>query len=142
MEEINAVSEMEETSDLMTPEEMAMLKKLQAKRKSQQKAMGATKQTLFEELTTLFGDQIKSIKKEVRTISTKVPRPDGNIYAISFGSDEDTDADVDTVTLANDILDHNPDVVASIMGISNSIKVSGSYEGQKLFWQIRKRENK
>ena len=129
----------EETGpELMTPEEMALLKKLQEKRKAQQKAMGGVKDDLFQTLTKGFGKDVYKAKKDVVTISTKDPYTDGNIYAITFGVEEE-DSDVDQKALVASILEGSMNTIDAIMGISNSIKVSGTYEGKKLFWQIRKR---
>lgn len=127
---------------LMTPEEMALLKKLQEKRKAQQKALGGVKEKLFEELTENFGSAMSKVKKDVVTISIKEPAPDGNIYAITFGvenEDEDQDQEIDTNQLATKIIEQNMSIIEPLMGISQSIKVSGTYKGKKLFWQIRKR---
>jgi len=133
-----------QTSNLMTPEEMALLKKLQEKRKAQQKAMGGIKDNLFETLTSTFGAAMSKVKKDVVTVSLKEAYADGNIYAITFGveDDESGEQDVDTGALALSIIDGHIDTIEPIMGISNSVKVTGTYEGKKLFWQIRKRSPK
>ena len=126
-------------SDLMTPEEMVMLKKLTEKRKSQQKAMSGIKDNLFQTLTGAFGAAFSKVKKDVVTVSTKEKMPDGNIYSITFGVEADDKDGVDTNALAISVIEGHLDVIEPIMGISNSLKVDGTYEGKKLFWQIRKR---
>ena len=128
-----------EESDLLTPEELAMLKKLTAKRKAQQAGMSKHKDNLFESLTTAFGPTIAKVKKDVVTISTGDPLEDGNVYAITFGSDEETEQEVDTKELATTIIGNHLAAIEPIMGISSSMKVTGTYEGKKLYWQIRKR---
>ena len=123
---------------LMTPEEMALLKKLQAKRKQQQKAMSGVKETLFQDLTMGFGEPMSMIKKDITTISTKEEYADGNVYSITFGSDEEVESSIDPKELAASILDEHLSKIEAIMGISNSIKLPGTFEGKKVFWQIRK----
>ena len=44
-----------EAAELMTPEEMSMLKTLQEKSKAMKKAMGGVKEKLFQSLTQTFG---------------------------------------------------------------------------------------
>lgn len=134
-----ATNEDFELDELMTPEEMALYKKLHEKKKAQQKAMNGVKDKLFNTLTGEFGGIISKVKKDVVTVSLKDPYEDGNIYAITFGSEEETEQEIDTQALAKAIIDQNLDAIEPIMGISNSMKVSGSFEGKKLFWQIRKR---
>ena len=133
------MNEVAEQADLMTPEEMAMLKTLQAKRKAQQASMGGHKDALFAALTDAFGPTIAKVKKDVVTISTGDPLEDGNIYAITFGSDEETEQEVDTKELATTLISNHLAAIEPIMGISSSMKVTGTYEGKKLYWQIRKR---
>lgn len=126
--------------DLMTPEEMQLLKKLQAKRKSQQKALSGVKDKLFEDLTLGFAETISTIKRDAVTISTKEDYSDGNTYAITFGSNEEVEGDgIDGKQLSIDILDMHLSTIDAIMGISNSIKIAGVFEGKKVFWQIRKK---
>ena len=127
-----------DSSDLMTPEELAMLKKLQEKRKAQQKQMGSIKDSLFISLTENFGPLMSKIKKDVVTVNTKIPFADGNRYAITFGMDVEETEELDTAALAVKIMEASLDKVEPIMGISNSLKLTGEYEGKKLFWQVRK----
>jgi hypothetical protein len=139
-EEIQTTEELA-TDDLMTPEEMAMLKKLQEKRKAQMKQMSSHKENLFQTLTSEFGQVMAKVKKDISTISTKNPLDDGNVYAITFGveSDDDEDSPIDSEAVAKELIEKHLSTIEPIMGISNSLKVSGTYEGQKLYWQIRKR---
>jgi len=127
-----------EASGLMTPEELALLKQLQDKRKAQMKQMGSIKENLFKSLTESFGMAISKAKKDLVTVSTKV-LDDGNIYAITFGAESEEDVDINTEVLAEEIISQHLSDVEPIMGIASSMKVSGTYEGKKLFWQIRKR---
>lgn len=134
---------MDSGAELMTPEELALLKKLQAKRKQQQKALSGAKESLFDNLTEQFIEQMKKQKKDLITISTgKEPYSDGNLYAITFGTDtsEDGDEQTDSKELAVSILDSHINTIDMLMGISNSIKVTGDFQGQKAYWQIRKRD--
>ena len=128
-----------ETPELMSPEEMAMLKKLQAKAKSMKAAMGGIKTDLFQVLTTTFGATISKVKKDVVTISTGEALADGNIYALTFGVEGQEDGDVNTKELATKIIEDHLSEIEPIMGIGNSLKIAGTFEGKKLFWQIRKR---
>ena len=131
-------------NDLMTPEELALLKKLQAKRKAQQAKMGETKETFFTTLTEKFAAIMGKCRKDVITVGmdSKKPFSDGNIYAVTFGIDDEKpegQEEIDTHSLAERIVSENIETIEPLMGISNSLKVSGTYEGKKLFWQIRKR---
>lgn len=128
-----------DTSELMTPEELALFKKLQAKRKAQQKMLGTVKDELFQNLTQTFGQLVSRAKTDVSTVSTKEPYTDGNIYAVSFGVDEDKADEVDHDKVTRDLLDKFLPVIESIMGVSNSMKITGTFSGKKLFWQVRKR---
>jgi hypothetical protein len=128
-----------EAPELMSPEEMAMLKKLQAKSKAMKAAMGGIKTDLFQVLTQTFGATISKVKKDVVTISTGEPMADENIYAITFGVETTEDGDVDTKALAVQIIENHLSEIEPIMGIGNSLKIAGTFEGKKLFWQIRKR---
>jgi len=138
------ITKVEDLSELMTPEEMAMFKKLQAKRKAMQKASGSLKEQLFKSLTENYAPTIVKAKKDVVTISLDKPFSDGNTYAISFGVEEDEDntEEVDSSALALKLIEENIGNIEPLMGISNSLKLSGQYEGKKLFWQIRKRAGK
>lgn len=129
----------EEMADLMTPEEIALFKKLQAKKKAMQQAMSGHKEKLFKNLTEDFGATISKAKKDVVTISTGEPLEDGNIYAITFGSDEQEDADLDSKALAESIIQKFLATIEPIMGTGNSVKVTGTYQDKKLFWQVRRR---
>ena len=128
-------------NDLMTPEELALLKKLQAKRKAQQAKMGETKETFFTTLTEKFAAIMGKCRKDVITVGMDAKKPfsDGNIYAVTFGIDDEKPEEIDTHSLAERIVTENIETIEPLMGISNSLKVSGTYEGKKLFWQIRKR---
>lgn len=142
MTEANVQPTMAEGADLMTPEELALLKRLQEKRKAQQKQLGSIKETLFTDLTSLFGAAMSKAKKDVVTVSLKSDKPysDGNIYAVTFGVDDESETEeIDTHALALSIIEKTIDKVEPLMGISNSLKVTGTFEGKKLFWQIRKR---
>ena len=127
------------SADLMTPEEMAMFKKLKAKSQAMQKAMGGIKENLFQTLTKAYGSTLAKVKKDVVTISTGVAMPDGNIYAITFGVEGEEEGEVDTKALATKLIEDNLQEIEPIMGISNSLKITGTFEGKKLFWQVRKR---
>jgi hypothetical protein len=126
-------------SVLMTPEEMAKLKALQEKSKAMKKALGGVKDDLFQSLTEKFAPTITKVKKDQVTVSTGEALEDGNIYAISFGSEEEVDQEVDTKKLAETIIGENLATIEQIMGISNSMKITGTFEGKSYFWQVRKR---
>lgn len=139
MNDVEAASGNKEA--LMSPEEMALLKKLQGKQKAMKQAMGSVRESLFQTLTTKFGAAISKVKKDVVTITTKTAVDDGNIYSISMGVVEkkDEEGDVDTAGLASEIIDSNLATIDSLMGISSSMRVAGTFEGKELFWSIRKR---
>ena len=122
----------------MTPEELALYKKLTEKRKAQQKAMAGVKDQLFNLLTESYGATFARAKKDVTTLSLKDPFDDGNKYSVTFGSDEDIAADIDPNQVVTEIIENNLSTIEPIMGISNSLKVSGTYQDKKLFWQIRR----
>ena len=128
-----------EASEFMTPDELELLKKLQAKRKAQVSQMGAVKETLFQNLTKTFGSIISKCKKDLVTVSSPVME-DGNIYAVTFGIEDETKSEVNTEELAKSIIEAHLATIEPIMGIGSSTKISGTYEGKKLFWQIRKRQ--
>ncbi|KKQ34589.1 MAG: hypothetical protein US52_C0053G0012 [candidate division WS6 bacterium GW2011_GWA2_37_6] len=135
----------DEMSGMMTPEELAMWKKLQAKRKAMTKQMGSIKEVLFKALTQNFASSIVRAKKDIVTISTKEKYVDGNAYSISFGVEQEESEnsdELDTNELAVRILDENIGNLEPIMGIANNVKLSGTYEGKKLFWIIRKKVGK
>jgi hypothetical protein len=155
---MNEMAETEATEsngldNLMSPEELALFKKLQAKNKAMKKAMGGHKENLFNLLTENYLGQITQAQKNVVTVSTKEAQPDGFLYAISYGVEtEESESDLDTNALAVKIITDNLATIEPIMGISNSMKVSGEIdtgnvdsEGkpikEKVFWQIRKRES-
>lgn len=138
-ENMEVAEQEQDDSVLMTPDELALLKKLQEKRKAMSKAMSGEKEKLFESLTKNFAGIISKAKKDIVTVSTKDGYEDGQDYSITFGVDEDKE-EIDGDKVARQILDDNLSVIESLIGISNSLKVQGTYEGQKLFWQVRKRK--
>jgi len=125
--------------DLMSPEEMAQYKALQQKMKAQKAAVGPAKSKLFNTLTEKFAGLILQAKKDIVTISTGEAYLDGNIYTVTFGVDEEKEV-IDTKKLTLDIIDANQAPIESLMGIADSLKVNGEFNGKKLFWQIRKRQ--
>lgn len=126
-------------TELMTPEEMALFKKLQEKRKKQKSLLKGTKEELFNSLTENFGSAMAKAKKDVSSISMKEKAEDGNLYAISFGVEDDETEEIDTEALAQRIINENMHLIDQLMGLSNSAKLTGEYNGKKLFWQIRKK---
>lgn len=128
-----------EDNELMTPEEMALWKKLQEKRKKQKNLLKGTKDELFNSLTENFGSAMAKCKKDVSTISMKEKAEDGNLYAISFGVEEEESEEIDTEALAQRIINENMHLIDQLMGMSSSAKLSGEYNDKKLFWQIRKK---
>lgn len=138
--ETTEAESMNDFADLMTPEELAQLKELQAKRKEMQKAMSGVKESFFKTLTETYGSVLAKVKKDVVTISTKEAHSDGNIWAITFGVEEDTkEGDIDTKELTTTIIDAHLANIERLMGISNSLKVQGEVEGKKVYFQFRKR---
>ena len=73
MQDVANVSQAEDMdfSDMITPEEFAKFKELEAKIKKQKQQAGAFKGKVFEELTTEFGSLMSSLVKQQVTISTK-----------------------------------------------------------------------
>jgi hypothetical protein len=135
-----SVEEIDEDG-LMTPEELALLKKLNAKRKKQKEQLSGAKENLFQSLTEEFAAIISKAKKDAVTVSSKEACSDGNSYAVTFGvvPDNEEESDIDADALVKAIVEQNLSTIEPIMGISNSMKVTGEYEGRKLFWQIRKK---
>ena len=127
-------------SAMVSPEEFELFKQLQAKIKKQKEMAGQLKGKLFEELTNDFGSAFFNLVKEQVTISTKEAYSDGNIYAITFGVDKEEGEEVDTKELTTRVIDEYLSKLEPMMGTAKSIKLTGTYEGKELFWQIRKRD--
>jgi len=140
--ELKPASEEEsfDMNDLMTPEEFEQFKALEAKIKKQKKMAGQMKGKVFEDLTAKFGSTMSSLVKQQITISTKDAYSDGQIYSITFGVEQDEQPDIDTKELTTNIIDEFLSKVEPIMGVAKSLNLTGTYEGDKLFWQIRKRD--
>jgi len=129
----------------MSPEELRELKRLTEKMKAHKKELGSEKETLAKDIYNAFATAIRSCKKDVVTISTgKVAYADGNVWAISVGS-EVTEEDVNAAEIAVSIIDEHLAGIESAMGLGNSLKiVFDEGEGEEItkrFVQFRKRES-
>ncbi len=141
MQDLATVEQSMETSDLMTPEELALFKKLKEKAKKQKELQKEVRENTFENLTNDFASIIMQAKKELVSISPKDALDDGMKYTITFGEDtSDDDESIDTNQIALDLLEKYLPKIEAIMGISNSVKLTGTYQGKSLFWQVRRRE--
>lgn len=125
--------------DLMSPEEMATLKALKEKAKNMKAGLEKGKGVMFEKLVVNFAERISQASKDVVTVSTKEPYTDGNLYSITFGAEEKKEA-IDTNALAKEILDEYLTNIEQFMGLSDSVRFNGQYQGEKVYFQIRKRK--
>ena len=123
----------------MTAEELQQLKDLTAKFKEGKKEAGALKDTLFEKVIGTFGAKIASVKKDIVTITTKEAYSDGNVWAITVGIENDDAEEANTSELAVEVMEDVIADVEAVLGLGSSVKVAGTYEGQKMSVQFRKR---